>query len=97
MQYYNQTDEASVKATKENLESSGFNVSVSRATYEIRRETSQYNKYMKWHLVARFQNGSLSSNYFKTRRQAIECITKPQRPLPIGDRMCLTYYQKAEV
>lgn len=94
MNYYNQTDLQSVQAMEQELTENGFAVSISNAKYQIKRETSQYNKYMKWHLVIEFANGSKSSQYFKTRKQAIEHINSLRRPLPMGNGMSLAYYER---
>jgi len=94
MTFYNQTDWESVKAMTKHLKENGFNVSISKANYSITRETSQYNKYMKWHLIINFENGAKASNFFKTQKETIESVMALRRPLPIGDNMALSYYQQ---
>jgi hypothetical protein len=43
--------------------------------YELRRETSQYNKYMKWHVLYFNAEGfNFVSLYYKTRREAEQVI-----------------------
>ena len=44
-------------------------------THKITRETSKYNKYMKWHLVTSSENFT-RSDWFKTRKEAEYAIEK---------------------
>lgn len=37
----------------------------------IIRENNKYNKYMKWHLIMTMDNGGKSSNWYKTKKEAI--------------------------
>jgi len=65
--------------------------------YKITRETSKYNKYMKWHLeYFRDNNSGLSSNWFKTQKEAIQnverAIYRGKKGFPIGDRLSFTDY-----
>ncbi len=57
--------------------------------YTLKRETSKYNKYMKWHLTFYYEEGGavLSSEWFKTERQARESVDrmKTRDPFPIGN------------
>ena len=96
MQYYNQTDKKEVEAMRQGLIESGFDVSVSQAECSVIRETSKYNKYMKWHAVTRYENGGLCSDYFKSKPEAIKYLTKPRRPLPAGNRMLISYVKLTE-
>ena len=64
--------------------------------YDIKRETSKYNKYMKWNLNLFKEDGSnFGSRFFKTERDAKEYIELAKfeglKGFPIGDRMA--YYQ----
>jgi hypothetical protein len=40
-------------------------------TATITRETSKYNKYMKWHLTVTNENGAIYSEHFKTEHEAL--------------------------
>jgi len=93
--YYNQTNIQEIEKVKIELESRGFKVSISKAFYEIKRETSKYNKYMKWHLIEHLETGSICSNYFKSKNQCLNYINKSREPLPIGDRISMMFLQKA--
>jgi len=68
------------------------------AYYTVKRETSEYNKYMKWHvLFYREDRTLLSSQHFKTQKDAQYCIThaiwKGQQGFPIGNHLSFTKYQ----
>ena len=70
-----------------------------KAYYTLKRETSKYNKYMKWHVqYYRFDKSLLSSIYFKTRKLAqynIErSISRGSHGFPIGNRMTYTSYSE---
>ena len=94
MQYYNQTDYNEVRAMERELLGNGFKVSISHSTCEILRETSKYNKYMKWHVVTKSEAcGLIASEYFKTKPEALRRINKPCQPMPIGDRLTLSYIE----
>lgn len=91
-QYYNQTDIKDVEAIRKDLHDNGFKTSTQVARCEIKRETSAYNKYMKWHMIQISDNGSHSSLWFKTKPEAIKHINSPRRPMPAGgDRMILRH------
>ena len=65
--------------------------------YEIKRETSKYNKYMKWHLLLyREDKTLLSSMYHKTRKAAERdvdnSILRGKEGFPIGNRLYFTEY-----
>lgn len=67
--------------------------------WEIRRETSQYNKYMKWHvLFYRADKTELASQWFKTEKKAQGCvedsIRRGKEGFPIGNMMSYTTYEK---
>ena len=67
--------------------------------YEIKRETSKYNKYMKWHVsMFREDKSLLSSEHFKTQKEAISSIDRAkwrgQRGFPIGDKLFYTNYEE---
>jgi Uri superfamily endonuclease len=68
-----------------------------KAYYNIKRETSQYNKFMKWHVQYYHDNMELlSSEWFKTQREAIANVEKSKwtgaRGFPIGNHMSYTEY-----
>ena len=64
--------------------------------YEIKRETSKYNKYMKWHLISYSNdNRMISSEYYKTKKQAYQSIKKESK-LPVGDRILITQYKELQ-
>jgi len=68
-----------------------------KAFYKLKRETSQYNKYMKWHVEYFREDGSLLySDWFKTEREGkanIEhSIWRGRQGFPIGDSMNYTEY-----
>ncbi len=69
----------------------------SKVFYTIKRETSKYNKYMKWHLeLFREDKTLLSSEYTKTQKEAKRIIERAvnsgKRGFPIGNRMTYTNY-----
>ena len=96
MQYYNQTDKSEVDAIRQDLIESGFQVSVSTRKCSVIRETSKYNKYMKWRAVTQYENGGSCSEYFKSKPEAIRHLTKPRRPMPAGNRMLVSYVEITE-
>lgn len=62
--------------------------------YRITRETSRYNKYMKWHVECFHDNGKLlSSNHTKTKKEAEMRMSRPPRPIPVGNRLLFTHYK----
>ncbi len=68
-----------------------------KAFYQIKRETSKYNKYMKWHLELFRENKTLlSSEYFRTEREALASIERSKQTgkegFPIGDHLSYTDY-----
>ena len=91
MQYFNQTNLSEVNQAKEYMESLGFETSVSYGKATIIRETSKYNKYMKWHVNLEYENGSKSSQHFKTKPEAIRYLTQPRQAMPIGKFMSLSH------
>ena len=40
-------------------------------TYQIKRETSKYDKSMKWHLIGIGLNGNKFSSWHRTEKEAI--------------------------
>uniref|UniRef100_A0A6M3JF71 Uncharacterized protein n=1 Tax=viral metagenome TaxID=1070528 RepID=A0A6M3JF71_9ZZZZ len=68
----------------------GKEVIRSTAPFRIFRKTSQYNKYMKWNLVFYYEDNDtvLSSQWFKTEHEAVECVERMKRrePFPIGQK-----------
>ena len=69
-----------------------------KAYYEIKRETSKYNKYMKWHVIYYYDDTKnvLSSMYFRTEKEAKydvdHSIWKGKEGFPIGNRISYTDY-----
>ncbi len=66
--------------------------------YTVTRETSKYNKYMKWHLQYYRENKTLlASQWFKTQKEAIarvdHSIWRGKQGFPIGNRMSYTDYE----
>ncbi len=64
--------------------------------FKVVRETSKYNKYMKWHVICYRSDKEtlLSSDYAKTKQQAHDKC-KQTRPIPIGDdRLLITTYEE---
>ena len=90
-QYYQQTDEKDVLDMEKYLIENGFKVEIQKAVCSLKRETSKYNKYMKWHLIQTSENGSISSQYFKTKPETLRHLHKPHRPMPIGNHMSLRH------
>lgn len=90
-QYYVKTNKTSVESMIKDLKENGFKVSLSLSKYQIVRETSKYNKYIKWFLKEVYENGSKASTGFRTKREALENINRLRRPLPCGIGMLMTY------
>ena len=38
--------------------------------YTIKKETSKYNKYLKWHLIGQSITGGIFSQWYKTEKEA---------------------------
>ena len=67
--------------------------------FKIERETSKYNKYMKWHLIYYREDMSvLASHFTKTEREAMENVKQSkeigERGFPIGNRITYTTYDE---
>ena len=65
--------------------------------YTLKRETSKYNKYMKWHVEYYREDKTLNaSEWFKTRKEAKQnidhSIWRGQKGFPIGNSMSFTEY-----
>lgn len=59
----------------------------------IKRETSKYNKYMKWHVEFFRKDGSLlSSQYERTRKDAEGLFTTHEMGYG-GDKLLITTYK----
>ncbi len=70
---------------------------MNKAFYEIVRETSQYNKYIKWFLRTFHADMKLlSSTGYRTRREAQEAVERMieigKEGFPIGDHLSFTEY-----
>ncbi len=68
------------------------------AYYELLRETSKYNKYMRWHVKYYLENKTLvASDWFKTEREAQESIEtaiyRGRQGFPIGKMLSFTEYR----
>jgi len=75
---------------------------INKVYYTIKRETSKYNKYMKWHLELYHEDKSLlSSEYCKTRKLAQNIIDRAidrgRKGFPIGNRLSYSEYFEMEV
>ena len=73
--------------------------SFNKISYIAKRETSQYNKYMKWHLECfRADNSLLSSQHFKTQKEMNwhidQMIYSGKRGFPIGNHLSFTEYMQ---
>ena len=71
--------------------------SFNKCSYTAKRETSQYNKRMKWHLECfREDKSLLSSQYFKTQKEMILYIDhmkqRGRSGFPIGNHVSFTEY-----
>ena len=56
--------------------------------YKIVRETSKYNKYIKWFAKCfRDDNTLLSSFGYRTEKEARKSIIPKENPFPIGNRL----------
>lgn len=72
---------------------------MSTVFYKITRETSKYNKRMKWHIVFTTKDGSVfSSDWEPTQKEAIATVElakwNGKRGFPIGDRIFYTDYEE---
>ena len=70
---------------------------MNKAYYTIKRETSKYNKHMKWHVeFYRDDKTPLASEWFKTQKQAQWCIDhsiwRGKQGFPIGNHISYTEY-----
>ena len=62
--------------------------------YEIVREDSKYNKYIKWFLKCYREDGSLlSSSGYKTKKDAENVIQTHLRPLKFGEKTIEAVYE----
>jgi len=85
--YYNPLDLKDVLSCMSDWGRNGFDVSLSKFQVTIKRESSQYNKYMKWHIETIVDGRPLASEYCKTQPEAIRKLSEPTRPMPIGNRI----------
>ena len=74
---------------------------MNKAYYTLKRETSKYNKYMKWHVeYYRDDKTLLASDWFKTQKAAKQnielSIYRGKKGFPIGDRMSFTEYEELD-
>ena len=84
-QYYNPTDKKDVIQCMKDWKREGFKTSVSTRNITVKRETSKYNKYMKWHIGQVVDENMVSSDWTKTQPEAMRKLSAPCRPMPIGD------------
>jgi hypothetical protein len=67
---------------------------MAKIRYEIVRENSKYNKYIKWFLKCYREDGSLlSSGGYKTKSEAERVIETHKRPLKFGDKTIEAIYE----
>ena len=71
--------------------------SFNKLSYTAKRETSEYNKYMKWHLeLFRDDKSRLASQYFKTQnemnRHIDRMVYRGKKGFPIGNHLSFTEY-----
>ena len=69
--------------------------------YEVKRETSKYNKYMKWKVsFLREDKTQVSSLWYKTQKEALNSIElakyNGQKGFPIGNKIYFTDYLPVE-
>ena len=86
-QYYNPTNTDDVLSCMKEWRENGLDVYVNKRKVLIKRETSKYNKYMKWHIETHIDGQLISSEYTKTKPEAMRKLTAPARPMPIGDKI----------
>ena len=70
---------------------------LNKVFYTLKRETSQYNKYMKWHVgYYRDNKTTLASMWFRTQCEAQadvdRSISRGKKGFLIGDRISFTEY-----
>lgn len=93
--YYNPCNLEEAKEIVKEYCEDGLNAALSTIRYRIIRETSKYNKYIKWFLRTFREDGTiLSSAGYRTRKEAVEIVTKPRRPMPIGNRFSVTFFEE---
>jgi len=64
--------------------------------YKIVRETSKYNKYIKWFAKCFREDKSLLSSFgYRTEKEARKSIIFKENPFPIGNKYI--YYNLKEV
>ena len=62
--------------------------------YKIVRETSIYNKYIKWFAKCYRKDKSLLSSFgYRTEKEARESIIIKENPFPIGERLINFKYE----
>jgi hypothetical protein len=74
---------------------------MNKITYDFKREPSEYNPRLIWHINFYLNDGHLlSSHYFKTKKEATtyiqNCIREGEAGFPIGGRMSYASYTKRE-
>ena len=98
MNYYNPTMRARCETVRDSLIQDGFPAKLNNWNVKIKRETSKYNKYMKWHVTTETEEGQLiSSQYYKSKPEAYRALQQPSQPMPIGDHYSLHYITIKEV
>jgi hypothetical protein len=59
--------------------------------YKIIRETSKYNKYIKWFVETYYKTGEVLSRFgYRTEKEARNSVRENE--LPIGNRLVKTIY-----
>lgn len=91
MNYYNPLELKEVEEMANELLDNGFKTSISHVKANVIRKTSKYNKYIKWFVETSVDENMVSSEGFRTKKSAIEMLTRSRRPFPIGNKMTLTH------
>lgn len=85
LNFYTPTDEKSVQACIIDYEKEGLKTSLTNRNITIKRETSKYNKYMKWHVEMWVDGHCIASEWFKSKPEAYRKLTASCQPMPIGN------------
>ncbi|MBK7380432.1 MAG: hypothetical protein IPJ03_15870 [Ignavibacteriales bacterium] len=75
-----------------------MNIEQQTIEFEVIRETSHYNKYIKWFLKCYREDGSLLSvTGHKTEKEARSRVVNSSTLMPIGDRFTqITYKERSK-
>jgi hypothetical protein len=83
--HYDPTNIDSVTEAMESYKNEGFQVSLTKMISTITRKNNPYNKYMKWHVETYIDKRLISSEWYKSKPEALRNLSKLTRPMPIGD------------